>query len=87
MEALHIVFLEHFHCFSTEVAQLCCHHNLDTEIPKLYSVGNNMDPLPELCVTYINVKLSRYYNVIKLRSTNLRLALRLALTWFSICLV
>jgi len=41
------VCLEQFPTFAnTAATQICRHCNLDTQIPKLFSIENNMDPGP-----------------------------------------
>ena len=51
------ICLEQFPCITTDVSGLCRRCYLDTETPKLFSGGNNMDPgpvPPELYVSYVN---------------------------------
>lgn len=58
------ICLERFLSSSTTVPTICNRCRADSELPKLYSVDNNMDPgplPPELCVSYINVYLAVLY--------------------------
>jgi len=49
---------EHFYANNNTPSKICCCCNLDTQLPKLFSSQNNMDPGPvpfELSVSCINV--------------------------------
>jgi len=64
------VCLEQFPTFAsnTTPTDICCRCNLDTQIPKLYSLQNNMDPGPVPLELSVSAKLNQEFIIYRART-------------------